>query len=260
MHPMHSMAGGKKKCPKDKNKKETDKDKDKDKGCNPPPPPGTQAPPTEPIPQRRARDLKQVSNLFFDGTEQEYKQLVDSCGDHDYDVSLYVSDTHFFGMATRETKVVDNICPSLIVTHVDFDEDGPATKELLGWFDKTEGMIHFPKKSAAIGTFKVKELTSAFESAKPSGVGKYDYISNNCADFMINMANELGVKIDSTITGYITRNLLEDSGSALIEQIKESASFLSFFEGRRLRAGMPDLRDDRVLELVVEGRASDILV
>ena len=205
---------------------------------------------------RHKRKLTEQSHFSFAGNEDEYKEFVDACGEHDYKVSLYVGDTHFSGIAVPASDDIDAGCPSFVVAHVDFDEDGPATKELYGWHDKAEGMTHFPKESAPIGTFKAKDIARAFETAEPSGAGAYELLTNNCANFLINMANLLGVKIDSTITTYVTRRLLEDSGSALVDQIKESAFFLSHFEGRHLRG---DIHDEELVQLVVDARATDIV-
>ena len=201
------------------------------------------------------RKLKEKSDLTFAGNEDEYQEFVDACGEHDYEVSLYVGDTHFSGIAVPASNDISAACPSFVAAHVVFDEDEPATKELLGWYNKAEGMAHFPKESAPIGTFKAKDIARAFETAEPSGTGSYELLTNNCANFLINMANVLSVKVDSTITAYVTRRLLEDSGNALVDKIKESAYFLSYSDGRHLRG---DIHDKELVQLVVDARATDI--
>jgi hypothetical protein len=108
------------------------------------------------------------------------------------------------------------------------------------WDNVEEGLSMFSEEeSLPIGTFKLADLAQAYEDTPDDDVsagrggGVYDLVTNNCATYMVKLASTLGVKIDSRITSFVARRLIEESGKDLADKIRNSMHYFSFFGDRR---------------------------
>jgi trypsin len=207
-----------------------------------------------------ARSLKQE--------DEKYQSYLAACGDLDYDVSIYVdASTHLFVMGVPKDKDAATAanCPMGAV-HAVMSENDKASKEIVMWEDMNEGASMFEKEGLLhIGTFKLEALADAYETAEPDNTRNmatgnfnyYDIVTNNCASFLVNLANELGVKIDSRMTSFVARRLLTNSGKELADKIRNNMNFFSLFGGRNLRgtAGNSKLTattDKEIVERLVD--------
>jgi hypothetical protein len=114
----------------------------------------------------------------------------------------------------------------------------------------------------SVGTFQVADLASAFDKVEPGGSnngGAYDIVTNNCATYLVNLASELGVKVDNRITSFVARRLLENSGSEFVKSVRASVNYLILFQGRNLRSAEA-ATDEDIVELVVNAGASKLVV
>jgi hypothetical protein len=155
-----------------------------------------------------------------------YEKFLGNCGQFEYDVSLYVDKvTHLYAVGFPKEDATE--CP-MVATHaiVHLHDGAPATKELLIWGDVEQGRNVFDQDGfISVGSFTVADMAQAFEKVEPGGSsngGAYDMVTNNCAVYLVNLASELGVKIDMRITGLVARRLLENSGSQFVESDRAS--------------------------------------
>jgi hypothetical protein len=223
--------------------------------------------------------LKSPSRLFTDGylenrrlltsgyslrrEDDGYANLLGGCAAFEYDAAIYVDqDTHLYAVGFPNEGATAAGCP-VVATHsiVPLHNSATATKELLIWHDIEQGRNMFDKDGFVfVGTFKLADMARAFEMAEPGGSGSvaYDVVTNNCAVYLVNLASELGVKVDTRITAFVARRLLENSGSQFVESVRSSANYLSLFKGRNLRSAEA-ATDADVVELMVNAGASKLL-
>ena len=196
-----------------------------------------------------------ASATSFQGTEPEFRAHTVACAGYDYDSFLFV-DSHLYAVASPKEDAVTAGCPFVVVHAILQDHSGEARKEILIWEGKEEGLSVFPEtESILIGTFKFSELVRAYKEADPSaGSSSYDLIGNNCGNFMVSLGARLGVKIDSRVTTYIARRLLEESGKALVNRLTTNVNYKSLFKSRHLRS--KPATDEEVVKLLVETQAS----
>jgi hypothetical protein len=111
----------------------------------------------------------------------------------------------------------------------------------------------------SVGTFQFADMTRAFDKVEPGSNGGYDVVTNNCATYLVNLASELGVKVDTRITGFVARRLLENSGSEFVNSVRASVNYWTLFQGRNLRSAEA-ATDEEIVELVVNAGASKLVV
>jgi hypothetical protein len=186
---------------------------------------------------------------------------LDKCGEYAYDVSIYV-DSHLHAVASPKEEAVAAGCP-FIVTHAVFDQsDGPGRKEILVWWDKEEAeSLFLADGSFPIGLFKLSDLAQAYEGANPNadGAGVYDVLTNNCGTYMVSLGLALGVQINTKMTAFIARRLLEHAGQELIHSIRESAHSLVRWSHHISPEKEQKVSDDKLVELLVEAQVSPLL-
>jgi hypothetical protein len=200
--------------------------------------------------------------------DELYGTLAKRCGHVDYDISLIV-DHHFSAVASPSKKnqeqASSSSCP-VIKVEANFLEDGKHYQKVTKVFDQQDADLYVSPEldSLFIGTFKLEVLRLAHESVDPtkSKHKAYDVINYNCADFMISLAKALDIKIDSKITSYVTRRLIQEAGQDLVGKIRDSIHFDSLFFGPRkltLRAAANEPSDDQVIQALVEARTAEIV-
>ena len=205
--------------------------------------------------------------ISLKGDENEWRAVVDTCGKYEYDGSLYV-DTQVFGVASPKEEAMAAGCP-LVMFHVVFDEEDelattPVRKGILIWEDKDEGEALITEGSLPMGTFMFSDIARAYEAANlknaDDGAYVYDIISNNGAEFAIEMGSMLGVKIDREVTSFVARSLLEnsDDSKALVNSIRSNIGYLSIFKDDRNLRAKQSLTDEELVELLVETRTSKL--
>ena len=195
--------------------------------------------------------------MTLQGSEEPgYKAILDTCGDYEYDGSLFV-DRHFYAVISPQEKAVAAGCPFL-VAHAAFGPDQKsAVKEIMVWTDKEEGESVFGSDqdgSLPVGTFKLSDILHAYEETDPSTGDTYDVITNSCANFVVGLGSKLDVNIDSQMKSFVTRRLAEVAGKELHQDIRESLAYYSLFGGHHLRADA--VTDEEAIELLVNQYAS----
>ena len=106
-------------------------------------------------------------------------------------------------------------------------------------------------------------MAVAYEKTEPTGSSThsaYDVITNNCASFLINMAVEMNVKIDSNVVSFAVRRLIQQSGKDLASRIRGSINYLSLIGqggGRNLK-GVSALSDEGLVRLLVKKTAAGL--
>ncbi|CAB9501237.1 expressed unknown protein [Seminavis robusta] len=162
-----------------------------------------------------------------DPVHQElYKTYLERCGQYEYQTYLYVTH-HMYAVASPpdEAFTGDEACPFL-VTHAHFDSrDSPATKMLLFWETKEEGEARFANglwkdKSIQVGSFPLSELARAYEAVDLESDGPFDVVTNNCGNYIIRLALQLGIKIDPRIMSFVTQRLMEESSARFMKDLK----------------------------------------
>ena len=95
----------------------------------------------------------------------------------------------------------------------------------------SESFLNDGSSLLSIGTFKLSELTGAYEKADPAAGGgsMYDVLTNNCSNFAVDLASQLGIEIDGHIKSFVTRHLLEESGIWLAAKIRNHWDYFSLF-------------------------------
>lgn len=150
-------------------------------------------------------------------------------------------------MASPKEEGEQANCPFL-VTYTTFSkqDNGATTKQLLLWNTKEAGEAGFAggnyaANSYPIGTYHLSELARAYEEVNPATGRAYDIVNNNCASYMIDLAQALNVKIDSRVTSFVVRRLVEESSDSFLNMLRSRfnngwsltslwSSFKSFFE------------------------------
>ena len=206
---------------------------------------------------RRHLILDEGSDIVWKGDEPEYHAIAETCGDFDYEGRLYIDEApHFFALASPKEEAVAAGCPFLAASSGFGSDATTMHKQMFVWREKDVGETIFMKESLSMGTFKAAEIVHAFDEADASNGDKYEVLSNNCAGLLISMASNLGVKIDGTVTAFVTRRLLEEKASGIVGRIKESINYKSLFQGRHL-VRSDGLSDEQLLELAVERQVSE---
>ena len=192
--------------------------------------------------------------------DPEYKTVLEKCGDFDYSGYIHV-DAHLYALGSPQEDAIKSGCP-FVVAYSKFDSDKIAHKFISIWNDHKEGEDMFEKDgSLYIGTFKLNKLAQAYQDTDPSVAGRYDVVSNSCADFVLGLGSNLGVKVDSRITSFVARRLVQVAGQELFDSIRQSLGFLSLFkQDRHLRASDTPLTNDQLIDLLVETHATRYIV
>ena len=204
---------------------------------------------------RRSRNLISKYSVAVEKDHPDYRAIASSCGDFEYEGALYV-DKHLYGVAIPQADAAYAGCP-FIVTHANFvDDDSAAEKEMLFFDTKKVGQRFFGEEGTyVIGKYKLSELLRAFEKADPAVAGVYDVLTNSCANYMIELAQGLDAKIDSQVTAFIAKRLLESNSKEILDNVRNHMDFSSFFGDRNLRA---DIGDEELIEMVVESQAASL--
>jgi hypothetical protein len=193
--------------------------------------------------------------------DDDYDSYLSDCGPFEYNVALYVDEsTHLYAVAFPKEDAAAAGCP-LFATHSIVQLHGaPATKELLVWDDVEQGRNMFDNDGLiSVGAIKLADMARAFEKVELGSKGGYDIVTNNCATYLVNLASELGVKVDTRITGFVARRLLENSGSEFVNSVRASVNYWTLFQGRNLRSAEA-ATDEEIVELVVNAGASKLVV
>ena len=194
----------------------------------------------------------------------QYRNYVDQCGDNEYDAAIHVDHGHLYAVATPKDAAVTAGCP-LMAAHAVFRHETTTAKQLLIW-DSDNNDTKEEKESVlrngsslSVGSFKLSELLSAYEKADPTTTtGGYDVLTNNCGNFVVDLASHLGIEIDGRVKAFVARRLLLESGSQLVAKIRNHWDYVSLFKGssdgdnRNLRS----VSDEVLVELLVEKTAS----
>jgi hypothetical protein len=211
------------------------------------------------------RNLLSSNSIRLSEESSEFHSYMDKCGDFEYDAALYVGETHLVALASpKEKDAIAAGCPFVAVHSVLSTEDNnvAAQKEIFIWEDKDEAEAFFSEKGSSlyVGTFPLDDLARAYQQAAPTADGKgvYDIVANNCGAFIVNLATELGIKVDSQITAFVARRLLEDGAKEFFDSIRTSFNYFSLFEGRS-RLGMDNVSDKEIVDLLVEKHTSKLL-
>jgi hypothetical protein len=204
--------------------------------------------------QRRTRSLmeKTFTKRLY-GDEPEVQDYLDACGAYSYEGLIYV-DSHLHAVASPGEEAVNAGCPFIIAHSVFDDLTSPAYKEVLIWDDKEQGEAVVKGGSLSIGTFKLADIAQAYQQASPNAKGAkaYNIMTNNCGNFVVNLASLLGVKVDSKLTSFVSRRLLAKSGTVLFDRLRSS---IADFSGRHLRHEDEATNKDLV-ERLVDSQAS----
>ena len=189
------------------------------------------------------RMLKEASFVLKEGTG-DFHDIVNACGDLEYEGSLYI-DSHWYAVATPKQDAVAAGCP-LLVTHSTFDTtETVAEKEIRAFHDHEIGRELFEEDALPIGSFKLSELHQAYDETDPAAAGPYDAFTNTCANYVIDLASNLGIEPDAKMTAFVARRLIETKSKALMDSIRQHVNFPSLFEGRSLRS--VDASDEEVI-------------
>jgi hypothetical protein len=191
--------------------------------------------------------------------EPQYKAILEKCGGLEYNGFVHV-DTHFYAIASPKDEAVDAGCP-FVVAFAKFDKDKIAHKRISLWQVKENGEDMFDEDgSLHIGSFKLDALAQAYEDSDPSAAGRYDVVTNSCADFVISLGSKLGVKIDSRITSFVARRLVQVAGQELFDSVRKSLGYVSLLSNldRHLR-GDDAVTNAQLVDLLVETHATRFL-
>ena len=207
---------------------------------------------------RRSRNLISANSIAVEQDDPDYRAIARACGDYEYEGALYV-DTHLYAIASPLQEAELAGCP-FVVTHTSFEDAYTvAEKELLVFENKRVGQRFYGKDGTyVIGTFKLSEILRAFEDSDPAVAGVYDALTNTCASYMVDLALHLDVKIDTQVTSFIVRRLLEHNTRDILDRVRSHVDFSSLFDSRHLRA--EDVTDEELVEIVVEMQASSVFV
>jgi hypothetical protein len=218
--------------------------------------------------------LQSTASKAFNPGDETYEQYVEACGHFEYPIYLHVDrHSHIMVYGVPPDAAMAAGCPFGAAHSVFVTRPGkPATeKEILMWSNVTQGLSMFQEQeSLPIGSFKLSDLAQAYEATPDDGIGGgsgvYDLVSNNCATYMVKLASTLGVKIDSRVTSFVARRLVEESGKDLANKIRSSMHYISFLGGgrRNLRASAvqeaaSEPTDQELVEALVQKGASGAL-
>ena len=202
---------------------------------------------------RQQRGLETADKLMED------TELLDKCGDTDYGAFLFV-DEHIYAVAFPGSDAQAAGCPMLVAHAVFESEHRAGNKELLQWNDVTVGEYLFPQdESLSMGTFKLSELWRAYHDAdvNASGYAVYDIVTNNCGAFVVNLASELDMPIDTRVTTFVVRRLLQNSSKELYQRVRQSVSYLDLYGNRRRRRA-ETVTDEELINLLVDYQTSKV--
>ena len=211
----------------------------------------------------RALELADVideNSIFLTPDGAYYRKIADSCSDYEYEGAIHVSThpSHIYAIAIPKKDATVAGCP-VLATHANFDTDGAvAEKEMMVFASKDVGDRVFGKGGTlAMGDFMLSELLRAYEEADPSVAGVYDDWTNNCFNYVVDLAKSLGVKVDTRVISFVARRLLESNAEELMRGVRAHFDFYSFIEGRNLRADY--IPDEELSEKVVQDQAAPLL-
>jgi hypothetical protein len=220
------------------------------------------------------RRLQSTSSKSFHPGDKTYQQYLEACGHFEYPLFLHVDQhSHLMVYGIPPEAATAAGCPFGAAHSVFATRQGKpvAEKEILMWSKVDEGLSMFQEReSLPIGTFKLADLARAHEATPDHendvGVSAvYDIVTNNCATYMVKMASTLGVKIDSRITSFVARRLLEESGKDLANKIRNSLNYFSLLRGDRRNLRSSALKatngptDQELVEALVNMEASGLL-
>lgn len=114
-----------------------------------------------------------------------------------------------------------------MVTHVAYDkrDDQLPVKELIFWETKEDGEATFDQgdlreKSYPVGTYPLSEIINAYEDADPTALGTYNVVKNNCGAYMVELAQNLGAKINEDVTSFVAHRLTQDSPDTFVHAVR----------------------------------------
>lgn len=210
---------------------------------------------------RRRKLTADETHTGTGATELGFSSAVDRCGSAQYETSVYVgspektTSIHMFLVAAPLDAPE---CPYLTM-HSNFGPNGPE-KEALVWTDKTQGEAKFTNEMFPIGTFQLQSLAEAFDKVEmKDDLGMWEVLHNNCANLLVDIAGQLGATLDAeATTNFVTRKLLEhDDGGRLIQAIKDSTHYVSFFGGRNLLD--KEMTDDQLVAALVHAHVQRLM-
>ena len=95
----------------------------------------------------------------------------------------------------------------------------------------------------------------ARKETEPNTAQAYDVVTNSCANYMIHLAKNLGLKMDSHVSIIVARRLLEHTGGKLLGRIQSSAHLLTLMGWERRLGKQNSMSERELVELVVEENA-----
>ena len=203
--------------------------------------------------RNRRRSLSQESDALWKGDEPEYFAVVEACGDYEYEGRLYIdSEPHFLAVASPKEDAKAAGCPFIVINAIEVDESG-MRKQILAWDDVDKGDSLMENESLVMGTFKLSSIAQAYQKADASqqNGGAYEVLTNNCAGLVVSLASKLDIEINSRVTTFVARRLLEENTNSLVDSIKSSIHYLSLFKDRHLLRSN-SVTDEELIDLVVE--------
>ena len=208
---------------------------------------------------RRQSHWPKEGDRLLNVGEPDYHAYLETCGALEYDTSFYVAEnTHLYAVFSPKEEAVAASCPYVAV-HSSFNQRKGFQKKFIIWEDKEKGKGEFEDGGfIPVGTYKFSELTRAFEDAETSPSSVYDVVTSNCGNFIVSFASNLGVKIDSQVTSFVARRLIEVAGEEFSNSIRESSSYLSLFDGHHRHVRAENLNDDELVTLLVEKHAAPL--
>jgi hypothetical protein len=183
------------------------------------------------------------------GHEDDFEPYIDGCTDQTYDMSLHVEDGgHLFAlMSPVSDEALAKNCPFL-ATHAQLDGNASnpnSYKELLAWDSRDEFETKFdPQKSIKMGEFSLLQLAAGYKQAVVPSDSVYDVLSRNCASFLLEFTEFLGITIDSRIKSFVAQQILNSGDKRMANMVRES---LKKSSDRHLR-----MSDKDAIELLIE--------
>ena len=204
-----------------------------------------------------SRNLVADNAMPITQNDPDYRAIARTCGDYDYQGALFV-DTHLYAVAIPQEGATFAGCPFFVTHSIFASESHVAVKELVVFDNARVGEEFFgPEGTYVIGTFKLSKLLSAYEHTDPGAAGVYDALTNTCGNYMIELAQAIGAQIDTQVTSFIARRLVESNSKAVLDRVRRHINFSSLFGDRHLR--VEDVSDKDLVERLVEAQASSLL-
>jgi hypothetical protein len=169
-------------------------------------------------------------NLAVASTESD--EWREKCGDVDYAIWIGIDDHHMCVMA--EPTDSDSGCES-VRFHQRTNEVKEIQPALLADLDAT-----YP-----LGTFKLKELLTAYNGHETSG-GEWDIIEDNCSDVVIDMVCNLDIPIEQDMLVFTAEYFLANEAELewMLTKMQVSPNLKSLGLGGKKENPLADRNDD----------------